>query len=123
MDYFGDQFIKNKKSINQNSTINKNRFNYKLEDSNIDLSLNNSLITSLKFLISIFQVSPLSQMENITNIILSSFNSQTATKSLQAFLFKSSKENIAHIVNALTGSYRTIIKDKYGNYYVNWVII
>ena len=111
MYYFGNQFIKNKKSINQNSTINKNRFNYNFEDSNIDLSLNNSLIT-LKFLISSFHVSPLSQIENITNIILSSFNSQTATKSLQAFLFKSSKENIAHIVNALTGTYRTIIKNK-----------
>ena len=50
MHYFADQFIKNKKSINQNSTLNKNGFNYKSEDSNIDLSpikMNNSSIISL----------------------------------------------------------------------------
>ena len=50
MHYFADQFIKNKKIINPNSTLNKNWFNYKFEDSNIDLTpikMNNSSIISL----------------------------------------------------------------------------
>ena len=130
MHYLADQFIKNKKSINPNSTLNKIWFNCKFEDSNIDLTpikMNNSSIISLptnsskkaeqKFHIPNFHESPLSQMENTKQFILSSFNDQIATKKMQAFLNKTSKENIAHIVYSLTGSYRAIIKNKNGNYF------
>ena len=50
--------------------------------------------------------------------ILSSFSDQKSTKILQNILMKeASKENIDTIVNELIGTYRTIMKNKNGNYF------
>ena len=99
--FFG-KIILDRKEVNterttNNSTLNKNGFNNKSEDSNSDLSpikMNNPSIISLpkfsskkaeqKFHIPNFHESPLSQMENTKQFILSSFNDQIATKKIQA---------------------------------------
>ena len=49
--------------------------------------------------------------------ILMSFNSQRSTKILQKCLAESSKETIDKILNELSGVFRTVIKNKNGNYF------
>ena len=50
--------------------------------------------------------------------ILSSFGNQTATKTLQDIILnEASEKDIDLIVNELSGSFSSIIKDKYGNYF------
>ena len=136
MNFSNEQsFMKNKntvKPVNQNSALYINALNYRLDNTNINLSSikkdNSSKISSpiffssfpkkasIKFKLSNTDKNP-SQIQNTKTIILSSFDSQIATKNLQVFLIKSSKENIEHIVDALKGTYRVIMKNKYGNYF------
>ena len=49
--------------------------------------------------------------------ILMSFNSQRSTKILQKCLIESSKETIDKILNELSRVFRTVIKNKNGNYF------
>jgi hypothetical protein len=49
--------------------------------------------------------------------IISSFNDQQQTIFLQRFLMGASKEDIETIVKELLGTFRSIIKDKNGNYF------
>jgi hypothetical protein len=122
-------FVNNTKTINAKSNLETNFFNYKFDFNNKNLSSlekNNSSIFSApifplkkeaKTQHSNFHKISLYQIQIIQKMILSCFKSQTNTKNLQANLIFSSKENIDIIVNALSGSYKTIIKDKNGNYF------
>jgi hypothetical protein len=51
------------------------------------------------------------------NNILNSFNSQKSTKILQKSLVDAPKEMIDNILDELSGNFRTIIKNKNGNYF------
>ena len=51
------------------------------------------------------------------NNILNSFNSQKSTKILQKSLVDAPKEMINNILKELSGTFRTIIKNKNGNYF------
>ena len=51
------------------------------------------------------------------NNILNSFNSQKSTKILQKSLVDAPKEMIDNILEELSGNFRTIIKNKNGNYF------
>ena len=49
--------------------------------------------------------------------ILMSFNNQKLTKQLQKSLYEISKEKIDNIIKELSGNFRTIIKNRNGNYF------
>ena len=122
-------FVNNTKTINIKSNIETNSLDYKLDFNNknlFPLEKNNSSIFSApifplkkeaKTQKSNFHKNSLYQIQTIQKMILSCFNSQANAKNLQALLILTSKENIDIIVNALCGSYKTIIKDKNGNYF------
>ena len=96
-----------KSSLEQNISSNDSKFSSNslifpnLETTN-SLTLKNEENTEILF-----------SKENI----LLSFNNQKLTKQLQKNLYEISKETIDNIIKELSGNFRTIIKNRNGNYF------
>ena len=105
----------------KNDTLYKSSIeqNFSSNDSKISSTLSNSIVSpGLETPICLTQKNEEKSQESFTKEnILNSFKNQKLTKQLQKYLYEIPKETIDNIIKELSGTFRTIIKNRNGNYF------
>ena len=105
----------------KNDTLYKSSIeqNFSSNDSKISSTSSNSIFSPcLETPICLTQKNEEKSQESFTKEnILNSFKNQKLTKQLQKYLYEIPKETIDNIIKELSGTFRTIIKNRNGNYF------
>jgi hypothetical protein len=105
----------------KNDTLYKSSIeqNFSSNDSKISSTSSNSIFfPGLETPICLTQKNEEKSQESFTKEnILNSFKNQKLTKQLQKYLYEIPKETIDNIIKELSGTFRTIIKNRNGNYF------
>ena len=105
----------------KNDTLYKSSIeqNFSSNDSKISSTSSNSIFSPcLETPICLTQINEEKSQESFTKEnILNSFKNQKLTKQLQKYLYEIPKETIDNIIKELSGTFRTIIKNRNGNYF------